>query len=34
LLMVFTAMFGVMYHLWRDVCGDDSVTGMAEPLVA
>jgi hypothetical protein len=23
-LMVFAMMFGVMYHLWRDVCGDDA----------
>jgi hypothetical protein len=34
LLVAFAAMFGVMYHLWRDVCDGDSVTGMAEPLVA
>ena len=27
-------MFGVMYHLWRDVCGDDTVTGMAPSLAA
>lgn len=27
-LMVFTVMFGVMYYLWRDVCGDDIVTDM------
>jgi hypothetical protein len=33
-LVIFTAMFGVMYHLWRDVCGDDIVTGTAEPLAA
>jgi hypothetical protein len=31
-LMMFTAMFGVMYHLWRDVCGDDIVTDMALPI--
>ena len=34
LLVALTAMFGVMYHLWRDVCGDDVVTGLAEPFVA
>jgi hypothetical protein len=34
LLMMFTVMFGVMYHLWRDVCGDDIVTGMALPIAA
>lgn len=33
-LVVFTAMFGVMYHLWRDVCGDDAVTGAAEAIAA
>lgn len=27
-LTMFTVMFAVMYHLWRDVCGDDIVTGM------
>ncbi len=34
LLMMFTVMFGVMYHLWRDVCGDDIVAGMALPIAA
>lgn len=34
MLMMFTLMFGVMYHLWRDVCGDDAVTGMAPSLAA
>jgi hypothetical protein len=34
LLTAFTAMFGVVYHLWRDVCGDDIVMGMAEPVAA
>lgn len=34
LLMMFTVMFGVMYYLWRDVCGDDIVTGMALPIAA
>lgn len=31
---VFTAMFGVMYYLWRDVCGDDAVSGTTEAIVA
>lgn len=26
MLGVFVVMFGVMYHLWRDVCGDDAAT--------
>jgi hypothetical protein len=34
LVLVFTAMFGVMYHLWRDVCGDDIISGVAEPAAA
>ena len=34
LLMMFTVMFGVMYHLWRDVCGDDIVADMALPIAA
>ncbi|GLQ46713.1 hypothetical protein GCM10007862_17640 [Dyella lipolytica] len=33
-LMVFAVMFGVMYHLWHDVCGDDVATGMAESVAA
>ncbi|GLQ90245.1 hypothetical protein [Dyella flagellata] len=33
-LTLSTVMFGVMYHLWRDVCGDDTATGTAEPLAA
>lgn len=33
-LIVFTAMFGVQYQLWRDVCGDDIVPGMAQPVAA
>ncbi|MHB1273727.1 MAG: hypothetical protein ACYCZD_13340 [Rhodanobacter sp.] len=33
-LMMFAVMFGVMYYLWRDVCGDDTVTGMAPSIVA
>jgi hypothetical protein len=32
-LMVFAGMFGVMYYLWRDVCGDDIATGM-DPAIA
>ena len=32
-LMMFAVMFAVMYHLWRDVCGDDIVTGM-DPTIA
>lgn len=32
LLVTFTTMFGVMYHLWRDVCGDDMVTGSTEAM--
>jgi len=32
LLMAFTTMFGVMYHLWRDVCSGDIVTGTAEAI--
>lgn len=34
LLIVLTAMFGVMYHLWRDVCGDDIAPEMTEPVAA
>lgn len=34
LLTMFAVMFGTMYHLWRDVCGDDIVTGMAPALAA
>jgi hypothetical protein len=34
LLVVFAAMFGVMYYLWRDVCGGDTVTGAAETIAA
>lgn len=29
ILLAFTVMFGAMYHLWRDVCGDDIVPDMA-----
>jgi hypothetical protein len=34
MLTAFTAMFGVMYHLWRDVCGDDVETGMVQSVAA
>ncbi|MEP6898750.1 MAG: hypothetical protein ABI870_09485 [Rhodanobacter sp.] len=34
MLIMFTMMFGTMYYLWRDVCGDDTVPGMPPPLVA
>lgn len=27
MLLMFTVMFGTMYALWRDVCGDDKATG-------
>lgn len=32
-LTMFAVTFGVMYYLWRDVCGDDIVTG-ATPAIA
>lgn len=34
LLMLFAVMFGVMYYLWRDVCGDDSVPAVARSIAA
>lgn len=34
LLVTFASMFGVMYHLWRDVCGDDFVSRMSETVAA
>lgn len=34
MLMMFVVMFGVMYHLWRDVCGDDSRPAPADTLSA
>ncbi|MFZ0870341.1 MAG: hypothetical protein WAM90_06400 [Rhodanobacter sp.] len=34
ILMAFTVMFGAMYHLWRDVCGDDIVPDMAQAIAA
>lgn len=32
-LITFAVMFGVMYHLWSDVCGDDTMTSV-EPAIA
>jgi len=32
ILIAFTVMFGAMYHLWRDVCGDDIVPDMAQAI--
>lgn len=34
MLAIFVGMFGVMYHLWRDVCGTDDATAMPEPVTA
>jgi hypothetical protein len=34
LLTVLAAMFGVMYHLWRDVCGDGIAASMAPSIAA
>lgn len=34
LLVAFAAMFGVMYHLWRDVCGDNIVPDVPETVAA
>ena len=34
ILIVFAIMFGVMYYLWRDVCGDDPAPGMTEVIAA
>ncbi|MGY3039164.1 hypothetical protein ACVWWQ_000751 [Rhodanobacter sp. TND4EL1] len=34
LLVMFAVMFGVMYYLWRDVCDDDTVPGMAPAIAA
>ena len=34
LLWMFNVMFGVMYHLWHDVCGDDTATAMPPSLMA
>ncbi len=33
-LMVFAVMFGVMYYLWRDVCGGDSMPAAAQSISA
>jgi hypothetical protein len=33
-LAIFVGMFGVMYHLWRDVCGTDEATAMPESVTA
>jgi len=32
--VVCAMMFGVMYHLWRDVCGDDVASGTAPSFAA
>jgi hypothetical protein len=34
MLGMFMVMFGTMYYLWRDVCGDDVVPDMAEAIAA
>jgi hypothetical protein len=34
MLTMFTMIFGVMYFLWRDVCGDDPTPGVAPSLAA
>jgi hypothetical protein len=34
ILLMITTIFGVMYHLWRDVCGDDAVAATPPPLAA
>lgn len=33
-LVTFAVMFGVMYYLWRDVCGDDSARGVDQAIAA
>lgn len=33
-VMLLAAMFGVMYHLWRDVCGDETLPTDARALAA
>lgn len=33
-LFIYVSMFGVMYHLWRDVCGGDAMAAMPPPLTA
>lgn len=34
MLFVFAIMFGVMYYMWRDVCGGDTTTDMAHAISA
>lgn len=34
MLAMFVGMFGVMYHLWRDVCGTDDAAAVPEPVTA
>jgi hypothetical protein len=34
MLMMFAVMFGVMYYLWRDVCGGDIVSDMVPAIAA
>jgi hypothetical protein len=34
MLMLFAVMFGVMYYLWRDVCGDDDGVPAAAQSIA
>lgn len=34
MMTIFVGMFGVSYHLWRDVCGPDEATVMPEPVTA
>jgi hypothetical protein len=33
-LALFVVMFGVMYHLWRDVCGDDAPADTVQAIAA
>lgn len=33
-LVIFAVMFGVMYYLWRDVCGGDTTSNPTEALAA
>ncbi len=34
MMAIFMAMFGVSYHLWRDVCGGDDAPELPEPATA
>lgn len=34
MLLTFAIMFGVAYYLWRDVCGDDTETDVAQAIAA